>query len=81
MDTNGNAAIPEGFRYRDIYLQGRPRHDRYDDFSIRHPRMDVGRRAKIFAPFDALRGFSAQILAKEAENGRESERAEEDENI
>ena len=27
--------------------------------------MDVSRRAKIFAPFDALRGFSAAILAEQ----------------
>ena len=50
--------MPAGFRYRDVFLKGRPQHDRFDSFRIRHPQMDVGKRAKIFAPFDALEGFS-----------------------
>ena len=79
MDAKTNAPLPENFRYREAYLKGRPGHDRYDEFSVRHPRMDVGRRAKIFAPFDALRGFSAAILEKQAECERDSERAEEEE--
>lgn len=29
--------------------------------------MDLGNRAKIFAPFDALRGFNFAIMAEEAE--------------
>lgn len=56
-----------GFRYLEVMLRGRPRHDRYDPFSVRHPSMDPSRRAKIFAPFDALRGFSAALIAKEAQ--------------
>ncbi len=79
MDTKSSAAVPDGFRYREVYLQGRPGHEKYDDFSVRHPRMDVGHRAKIFAPFDALRGFSAAILEKKAECEREEERTEEEE--
>lgn len=55
------------FRYRNVLLRGRPRHGKYDAFSIRHPSMDPGRRAKIFAPFDALRGFNAALIAKQAE--------------
>jgi len=78
MERKSDAAVPEGFRYREVYLKGRPDHGRYDEFSVRHPRMDAGRRAKIFAPFDALRGFSAAILEKEAECGREGERTEEE---
>jgi len=56
--------MPAGFRYRDVFLKGKPRHDRYDAFRIRHPQMDVGKRAKIFAPFDALRGFDFAIMCK-----------------
>ena len=53
----GAAELPPDFKYLDVLLQGRPRHERDDRFSIRHPRMDPAKRAKIFAPFDALRGF------------------------
>ena len=58
------SAMPENFRYREVYLKGKPQHDRYDLFSIRHPRMDVQRRAKIFAPFAALRGFDETVDSK-----------------
>ncbi len=61
----GGMNMPPAFRYRDVYLKGRPRHDRLDVFRIRHPQMDTGRRAKIFAPFDALSGFSEEIAAAE----------------
>ena len=57
--------IPEGFRYKDILLSGKPQHIVSDEFRRRHPFMDTGRRAKIFAPFDALVGFSELILSKE----------------
>ncbi len=56
--------IPEGFPYRQILLLGRPVHEPYSRFRARHPRMDPGRRAKIFAPFDALRGFDLALTAK-----------------
>lgn len=56
--------MPAGFRYREVFLKGKPQHDRYDSFRIRHPQMDVGKRAKLFAPFDALRGFDFAILMK-----------------
>ena len=55
--------IPLQFPYLDVLLQGRPRHGT-DDFSFRHPQMERGKRAKIFAPFDALDGFSAHIAGK-----------------
>ena len=64
MRAVGVMPIPAGFKYRDVFLKGKPRHDRYDAFRIRHPQMDVGKRAKIFAPFDALRGFDFAILMK-----------------
>jgi len=57
--------MPAQFRYRDVFLKGKPRHDQYDNFSIRHPRMDTGHRAKIFSPFDALKGFNEAIAAKD----------------
>ena len=60
----GVMPMPADFKYRDVYLKGKPRHDRYDPFRIRHPQMDVRKRAKIFAPFDALRGFDFAILMK-----------------
>lgn len=63
MNTVGVMAMPVNFRYRDVFLKGRPRHDRYDPFRIRHPRMDRRKRAKIFAPFDALKGFSEAVAA------------------
>ena len=38
----------------------RPAHDG-DAISVRHPKMPLARRAKIFQPFDALRGFDAAV--------------------
>ncbi len=46
--------------FEKLMAAGRPEHDG-DAFSLRHPRMDRAKRAKIFQPFDALRGFSAEI--------------------
>ena len=66
MTALGYAPIPARFKYLDVFLAGRPRHQKMDPFWIRHPSMDVAKRAKIFAPFDALRGFSAAIIAKDA---------------
>ena len=65
MRAVGVMEMPADFRYRDVFLRGKPVHDRFDPFRIRHPQMPAGRRAKIFAPFDALRGFSAAIMAEE----------------
>ena len=62
MSMIGAMAMPVNFRYRDVFLKGKPRHDRYDSFRIRHPKMPPGKRAKLFAPFDALRGFDFAIL-------------------
>lgn len=66
----GYMPMPAGFPYADIYKKGRPRHGipgklaTYDTFYIKHPPMETRRRAKIFAPFDALRGFNDAIAAK-----------------
>ena len=56
--------IPAGFRYRDVFLKGRPVHEKYDPFTLRHPPMPASRWAKIYAPFDALRGFKDSIARK-----------------
>ena len=66
----GYMQMPAGFAHADIFMNGRPRHglagkvQTYDAFYRKHPPMDVVHRAKIFAPFDALRGFSEAIAAK-----------------
>ncbi len=60
----GEIPMPDGFLYKEVFLRGQPRHIRTDLFRIRHPSMDTGRRAKLFAPFDALAGFSEAIAAK-----------------
>lgn len=64
MYSIGVMPMPANFKYREVFLKGKPRHDRFDSFRIRHPQMDVGKRAKLFAPFDALRGFDFAILMK-----------------
>ncbi len=64
MMTVGEMAMPAGFKYRSVYLKGKPRHQA-DAFAVKHPLMDRGRRAKIFSSFDALRGFSDAVAAKD----------------
>jgi len=61
------ATLPIGFKYTAAFLSGRPQHHRFDDFSRQHPKMDRRRRAKIFAPFDALDGYSDSIDSKNVE--------------
>ncbi len=58
----GQVEIPPDYKYLDVYLMGPPEHHN-DAFLARHPRMDLLRRAKIFAPFDALKGYSEAIAA------------------
>ena len=50
--------IPADFPYGREFALGRP------DISWRHPGMDRQRRAKLFAPFDALSGFDEAIASK-----------------
>ena len=59
-NTTDNAAL-SSFRYRKVLEKGKPVHDKNDLFSIRHPAMDLSRRAKIFSPFDALKGYSDEL--------------------
>ena len=65
MSAIGVMAMPADFRYRDVFLKGKPQHDRYDLFRIKHPRMATCRRAKIFSSFDALKGFSEAVASKD----------------
>lgn len=65
MNAVGYMTMPAEFPYRDVFLIGKPQHNRFDLFSAKHPKMDVGRRAKIFAPFDALKGFSEAVASKD----------------
>ena len=50
--------------YGDILNRERPVH-RNDTFFFRHPTMPISQRAKIFAPYDALAGFSGEVGKKE----------------
>ena len=63
--TLGNMRMPADFKYRNVYLKGKPVHTGGDGFLRRHPAMDLGRRAKIFSPFDALRGFGDAVKSKD----------------
>ena len=61
----GAMQMPTGFKYKDIFMRGRPRHTKWDAFSIKHPPMPASRWAKIFSPFDALDGFDERIQEKD----------------
>lgn len=65
MYAIGVMPMPADFKYAEVMRKGKPQHERFDPFSIKHPKMDHGKRAKIFAPFDALRGFNFAISRKE----------------
>ncbi len=67
MKVLGSIPMPPGFRYKEAALRGRPAHDGIDAFTARHPHMSVAKRAKIFAPYDALKGFSDAIAAKDVQ--------------
>lgn len=65
MYAIGVMPMPADFKYAEVLRKGKPQHERFDPFSIKHPKMDHGKRAKIFAPFDALRGFNFAISRKQ----------------
>jgi len=69
----GYMTMPANFRYKSVFLKGPPRHPELDAFRMKHPSMDYFKRAKIFAPFDALKGFNEAVASKEVlyENKRE----------
>lgn len=54
------------FPYLQALFQQRPRH-RMDEFEFQHPPMEREKRAKIFAPYDALDGYSASVKKKNIE--------------
>lgn len=63
----GDMPLPKNFKYIKTLEHGKPQHDPFDPFRLKHPGMPLSKRAKIFAPFDALRGFDFKIReAKEA---------------
>ena len=53
-----------GQRYADILQMERP------EPSVKHPRMSLGSRAKIFSPFAALRGFDDELSEEGAQTLR-----------
>ncbi len=55
------------FRYQRVYEKGKPKHNKSDSFFIKHPPMELSRRARIFNPFDALKGFSETIALTETD--------------
>ena len=63
----GDMPMPADFQYKAAYLHGKPRHEGGDPFRIRHPEMPCTKRAKIFAPFDALRGFADALAQRRSE--------------
>lgn len=69
----GAMPMPADFRYRDVFTRGMPKHEGLDSFSIKHPPMPASRWAKIFSPFDALKGFDDCIHAQEKNHERQKE--------
>ena len=61
----GAMAMPPSFKYMDVFLRGKPQHNGWDAFTIKHPPMPASHWAKIFSPFDALKGFDEAIGSKE----------------
>ena len=68
MISDNNITLPPTFRYKSVFEKGKPKHEPNDTFSIKHPAMDLSRRAKIFSPFDALKGFSDELAKYEQIN-------------
>ncbi len=56
---------PAEFKYDDVIRHGKPVHAINDSFAVKHPSMALGKRAKIFSPFDALKGFTEAVEAKD----------------
>ena len=55
---------PVPFQYEQVLRKGKPYHN--DDwFAAKHPHMEYGRRAKICAPFAALKGFEEEVQSKD----------------
>ena len=65
MERERVLQMPAGFKYKDVFLKGRPVHDKYSRFYAKHPPMPPSRWAKIYSPFDALKGFREAIGSME----------------
>ena len=78
MVTLGYMPMPANFRYVDVALKGRPQHKGWDSFTIKPPPMPPSRWAKIFSPFDALKGFSEAVASKEVQYEYKRELMEDD---
>ena len=65
MNNTNYTGTLSSFRYKDVYEKGKPVHDKNDSFSAKHPPMELSKRAKIFSPFDALKGFSDELAKTE----------------
>lgn len=74
----GAMPMPSTFKYMDVFLKGKPRHDGWDAFTIKHPPMPASHWAKIFSPFDALKGFDEAIESKEVKYVDKAELDEEE---
>ncbi len=61
----GDMPYPAEFKYDDVIRHGKPVHAINDSFAVKHPAMALGKRAKIFSPFDALKGFTEAVEAKD----------------
>lgn len=66
MSYNADKIIfPQDFKYIEVIKAGKPTHKKYDNFYLKHPPMKLSKRAKIFSPFDALKGFNEAVKSKE----------------
>ncbi|MCR5702579.1 MAG: hypothetical protein K6G76_10620 [Lachnospiraceae bacterium] len=72
--------FPQDFKYIEVIKKGKNKHIKNDAFYLKHPPMDLSRRAKIFAPFDALKGFNEAIEEKNVDDIIDIERSPFDEN-
>ena len=71
-DINPDMIIDYSEEYKDIINMERPVH-KGDEFEARHPHMSQENRAKIFAPFAALKGYEEAIdNASESVNNSDS---------
>lgn len=67
MNHDAKGSPPSSFRYGNVMKKRKPVHGKNDLFTAKHPPMDLYRRAKIFCPFDALKGFSDELAKSQAE--------------
>ena len=63
--------------YAEIMSKPRPQHQ-WDEFSFRHPKMSRAGRAKIFMPYDALKGYKEAVREKEARYERRRDLSDEE---